>query len=316
MQHDSASTSDLPVLPKRWGLIQRSKNTLLYHLIRFLYGLTAKTPFTIAQRFGRLLGVMAYWLILPERRKAIQQLQTAFPENSLQQHQERTKEVFVHLGEAAAEITHLDALLPHPDLQLTPAHKALFNECLQEGKGVIAATGHLGNWELLAQVLAAHDLPIHTIAKPIYDPRLTHWVDTIRTRFGLKVIWRGRKAGSKALLRVFRAKEILALLIDQDTRVQSVFVPFFGKAASTPSAIGTLATRTGAPIVLGWLHRTPTGYRLHFERFRYTLSEDKDADIHQITAGITERLEWGIRQAPEQWVWMHQRWKTRPQENI
>ena len=311
----SASPNLETELPSHWGTVQRTKNTVLFYLIRFLYSFISFIPYFIARRLGTLLGYLGYWLAILERRKAMTHLALAFPNVPHKTHKTTVRAMFVHLGQAVAEITHIDALIKHPDLQLSEEQHALIQECINEEKGVIAVTGHLGNWELLAHVLAAHSLPVNTIAKPVYDPRLTQWVDRVRSRFGLRVIWRGRQSGIKEMLRVFRSKEILALLIDQDTRVQSVFVPFFGKPASTPSAAGVLALRTGAPILLGWLHRTKTGYKLHFERFTYKSTDDKDADILAITAGITQRLESGIRQVPSQWVWMHRRWKTQPGEN-
>ena len=299
-----------PALPNHWGVVQRTKNTVLYHLIRCSYGFISLIPYKVANSLGALLGHLGYSLAVYERRKALTHLKQAFPEQSPAERRATVRSMFVHLGRAVAEITHLDSVITHPDLQLCAEQRALIEDCLAEGKGVIAVTGHLGNWELLAHVLAAHQIPVNTIAKPVYDPRLTQWVDHIRSRFGLRVIWRGGQSGIKEMLRVFRSKEMLALLIDQDTRVQSVFVPFFGKPASTPSAVGALAARTGAPIVVGWLHRTTTGYKVHLERFTYELTGDKKEDILRITAGTTKRLESGIRQAPSQWVWMHRRWRT------
>ena len=309
--HPQQEFLDAPI-PERWGFIQRAKNTILYYLIRFFFWLISLTPFIAAKLFGVLLGYLAYWLVFTERNKALSQLAIAFPEKSQAQREILAKRMFVHLGIACAEVTHIPTLLKRDDLKLNSSHRAIFDEALKEGKGCIAVTGHIGNWELLAQVLAANNIPIHTIAKPVYDPRLTRWAHSNRTQFGLNVIWRGQRGGFKEMLRVFHQKEALALLIDQDTNVQSVFVPFFGKAAATPAAVGVLASRTKAPIIVGWLQRENNGYQLSFERFEYQLSGEKTTDIQAITAGVTQRLEWAIRQAPEQWVWMHHRWKTRP----
>ena len=299
-------------LPKHWGVLQKTKNNVLYFLIRGAYRLVSSTPFWFTKISGILLGHLAYWLVFTERSKALEHLAIAFPEKSQAERKSLAKSMFVHLGISCAEITHIPKILAHPDLRLNEEHRTLFAEALQEGKGCIAITGHIGNWEILAQILAVNNIPVHTIAKPIYDPRLTRWAHSIRTQFGLNVIWRGQEGGFKEMIRVFHQKETLALLIDQDTSVKSTFVPFFGKPASTPIAAGKLAFRTQAPIIIGWLHRTKKGYQLHFERFKYSLSGEKSHDIKRITAGITERLEWAIRQEPSQWVWMHRRWKRKP----
>ena len=211
------TTSNEPVasvLPAHWGIAQRIKNTLLYHLIRFLYSLISLIPFTIARQIGVFLGHLAFWIAPGERKNALLHLSQAFPDTSPEERKTTVQKMFVHLGEAVAEITHLDSVIKHPDLQLTPEQRDLIIECLNENKGGIAVTGHLGNWELLAHVLAAHSFPVNTIAKPVYDPRLTHWVDRIRSRFGLRVIWRGQQSGIKEMIRVFHSKEILALLMN------------------------------------------------------------------------------------------------------
>lgn len=124
----------------------------------------------------------------------------------------------------------------------------------------------------------------------------------------MKVLWRGKPQVGKDMLRIFKRNEILGLLIDQDTRVQGAFVPFFGKPAYTPIAAAALASRFEAPIVLAWAYRYGDGFDVHVERFEYSA----EASVEEVTAQLTARIEKAIKQRPAQWVWLHDRWRTKP----
>ncbi len=184
--------------------------------------------------------------------------------------------------------------------------RAVLDAALKRGHGVVFVSGHFGSWELLARRVAHAGYPCHTIAKETSDPRTTALVERFRASAKLHSIWRGRDGAAKQMLRVLRAGAILGLLIDQDTDVQSVWVDFFGHRAKTPRAAADLALRTQAAVVLGFCERTgPCRYRLSMQEVN-PAGDDPTA----LTAELTKRIEAKIRSAPEQWVWMHQRWKT------
>jgi KDO2-lipid IV(A) lauroyltransferase len=300
-------------LPARWGPSQRLKNTLIYGAIRAGVGLLRLWPRVLVPVLAALLGRLAAAVAVRERRRADAQLAAAMPELSGAARRRIVRSMFVHLARSALEMLHLPAILADPDAApLTPEVRRVWDEALAEGRGVVAVTGHIGNWELVAQVLARAGYPVSTIAKPLYDPRLTRWIDAERSAFGLHVIWRGSAGGARDMLRVFRQGGILALLIDQDTRVEGAFVPFFGRPTHTPTAPATLARRFGAPVIVGWGHRRDGQHRLHFERLEYPVTDDEAADALALTARLSARLEAAIREVPEQWVWLHARWKQQP----
>lgn len=300
-------------LPARWGRFQRWKNTLLYLGIRIAGGLMRRLPFWFARGVAKCLGWLASWVAVGEARRADEQLRWAFPEWNDGHRRRIVRGVFVHLAQSAAEAAHLPRWQQGKHaLRLDEAQRELCRTLFAHGKGVVAVTGHIGNWELLAQVVAA-EFPTTTVAKPLYDPRLTRWVHRERTAGGLKIAWRGRFGGIRDLLRALREKEMVSVLIDQDTRVHGVFVPFFGRLAYTPTAAAALAVRTGAPVLMAWIHRDGNEHRIHMESLAMEPSGDRGRDVERLTALMTERLEEAIRQAPEQWVWFHHRWKTRPQ---
>jgi KDO2-lipid IV(A) lauroyltransferase len=186
-------------------------------------------------------------------------------------------------------------------------------EAHARGKGVVCIAAHLGNWELHAWSVARHGLPLAAVGKENVDPRLNGLVDRFRSRGGLRNVWRGQPGAAVAMLRALRKGELLAMLIDQDTNVQNVFVPFFGRPAATPRAAADLVVRTGATALVCLNYRGDDGvYRASTEEVEVPRTGDDERDVVELTARFTARIEAAIRAHPEQWVWMHQRWKTKP----
>lgn len=300
-------------LPQRWGPVQRCKNSVLYVLIRGFVGLVSLIPFAVARRMCVALGLIAGLVVYRERRCALRQLAQAMPELSVGAHRRIVRRMFMHFAESVAELTHLDRFLSGPkSIAFSQEQRALIDEALAEGRGVVVVSGHIGNWELFAHVLAKSGLPVATIAKPLYDPRLTRWVHQVRTATGMQVIWRGDDSASRDMMAVFQEGRMLGLLIDQDTKVQGAFVPFFNQAAHTPTAPAAFAMRFGAPVVLAWMHRRGSTHEIHVERVPLPNTGDRDADIIHLTAALSHGLERAVRECPEQWVWVHRRWKQQP----
>ena len=294
-------------------LAKRVKRTLRYGLIRAVIALLRPVSWSTARALGARLGSIAFRLASREREKALRSLGRAFPERSEADRVELARACFRHLATAALEVAseasvdqHLDEHVEWPD-----DARQVLEAALARGKGVLFVTGHVGNWELLARRVA-RAYPAQSIAKETSDPRLTKLVGDFRARGQVRSIWRGQPGAVKEMLRALKNGEVLGLLIDQDTRAQSVFVPFFGTLAATPHAGSDLALRTGAAVVTGFCQRHGVGYRISMEELTPAPAADREAAALQLTAQLSERIEAAIRRAPEQWVWMHQRWKTRP----
>jgi len=297
-----------------WPPLQRIKNNLIFIVLRLLFKALERIPFPICRKIAKLLGIQARLIAKKEERRAIAQVSSHYSNGDNVEARGIVEKMFVHLAMASVEAIHCDKLITQdPTLKLTAEQRTLLDDAVAEKKGVIAVTGHIGPWELLAQVLAKEGYPITSVAKPTYDPRLTHWVDQWRGRHGMEVLWRGTNSSPKEILRTFKRQRILRLLIDQDTKVPGVFSPFFNQEAWTPSAPALFALRTQAPIIVGWIHRTGNQYKIHLERFEYKHQEMSDEAILSLTTALNQRLEEAIRMFPEQWVWLHSRWKTRPQ---
>ena len=297
------------------SLSKRLKRTLRYGLLRAVLAVVGRLPLRWAQALGRAVGSAAFHLAPGERQKALASLAIAFPEMSEDARQELARRSFRHLGTAGLEM----AVAP----RLTPAELDRLVDCSDDalgamerahlaGKGAVCVAAHLGNWELHAWAVARHGLPLYAVGKENVDPRLTRLVDRFRARGGVRNIWRGQPGAAVALLRALRKGELLGVLIDQDTNVQNVFVPFFGHPAATPRAAADLVLRTGAAALVCLVHKREDGtYRPTSEEVEVPSTGDPERDAVELTARFTARIEAAIRAHPEQWVWMHQRWKTK-----
>jgi KDO2-lipid IV(A) lauroyltransferase len=181
------------------------------------------------------------------------------------------------------------------------------------GKGVIYVTGHIGNWEIMGHAVAAR-YNLSVIATPIEPEQLNDMIVGLRAGMGVRTILRSRPGASRELVRVFKENRIMGILIDQDTDVESAFVEFMGRPAWTPTAAASMALKFGAPVIFGYIHRTRDNRHLVTIEGPLELLQtgDREKDIIANTAMLTKKMEDAIRRNPEQWVWMHRRWRRQP----
>lgn len=296
-------------------LAKRIKRFLRYWLIRALLAVTRRLPLSAGLKLGEACGSIAFALAARERRFALEALARAFPDASEEERRQLARASFRHLGRCAFELAAIRQIDPVISdwIEWPEADRRLLESALAKGRGVVFVSGHVGSWELLARRVALAGYPASTIAKETTDWRLTELVERFRAQGKVESIWRGQQGAAKRMLRVLKAGGILGLLIDQDTRVQSVFVPFFGHPAATPRAAADLALRTGAPVVVGFCQRKRDGYyRLSMKEIFPVRTGDQESDAIALTSVLTQEIENAIRRSPSQWVWMHRRWKTQP----
>ncbi|MBI5509359.1 MAG: lysophospholipid acyltransferase family protein [Deltaproteobacteria bacterium] len=299
-------------LPAHWGTWQRVKNTALYGIIRASFAIFRLIPFPIARGIAVFVGNLAALVDWRDQRRALANLAIAFPEASRTWRFGVFRRMFVHLAISAVEVIHTERFMTGPHaIAVSDEGRRLLDQALAEGHGAVLVGGHIGNWEICGQLIAKAGYPITSIAKPLYDPRLTRLVHVHRSAYGHRILWRGDAGVAKEILRLFKHNGVLGLLIDQDTKVQGTFVPFFGKPAYTPTAAASFALRTGAAVLCAWAHRVDGVHQIHFERCPLPQADDHDAAVALLTAHLSARLEAAIRARPEQWVWLHQRFKTK-----
>ncbi|MDP1826319.1 MAG: lysophospholipid acyltransferase family protein [Archangium sp.] len=295
-------------------LHKRVKRFVRYLFIRACLLPLQLLPLRVASWLGERAGLFAFTFVRSQRRKALASITTAYPQKTGAEHLQLARESFRHLGRSVMEmvcIRQFDARR-HELVEWVPEARAAMDSALARGKGVVFVTGHVGNWELLARYVALEDYPAAVIGKELSDSRTTKLVERFRASGKLRVIWRGSQGAAKEMLRALKGNSILGILIDQDTKVQSVWVPFFGKLAKTPRAAADLALRTGAVPMLGFCTRVgPLRYRITMEEVALPALKGEEA-VTALTAELTRGIEAQIRAHPEQWVWIHQRWKSPP----
>jgi KDO2-lipid IV(A) lauroyltransferase len=271
----------------------------------------------LPKRFAEVLMRFLAWLLhaLGVRRSiARENLAIAFPELSVAERNALARRNYLHLGTCAADFLRSPKLGDEELSRLVdPGDWAKVEPYLKEKKGFVVATAHHGSFELFGVYAARQGVPLTILTRVLKGKANSRWVGT-RALAGIKELHKGWEN----LFKSVEAGEVLALLIDQNMLPKrAVFVPFFGRVAATTAAPAIVAEKTGAPVFLALMVRKPGGtYRIevegpfHFER----RSQERQQDILAFTAMLNDRLEAKIRENPEQWFWIHRRWKTRPPE--
>jgi len=263
-------------------------------------------------RLGRFLGIAAYYCLPRERHKTLKHLTLALGSRlSLQELHKTARACFAHLGMGFFELLNLPRLDQNRFLDLVKIEgEENLSNAMKEGRGVIYIGGHIGNWELMAAVVAMRGYSLKVIAASIYDQRLDQLMSRYRSHFGIETIQRGSARSTRQILSGLRQGCMLAFLIDQNIQVEGAYVDFFGHPAYTPIGVASLALHSDIPVVMGYSHRLEDGrHRIVFQKPLTLLrSGQSEEDIKANTAIFTKCLEEFILKCPEQWVWMHRRW--------
>ncbi len=290
---------------------------LEYLLARSILGGFGILPRPLAIGIGRAMGRIAYLLPLQLRRTGERNLMIAFPEMDEPERQRLLRGSFDSLGRLLAEFSQLPGMTRESLRQIIEYDQvglAHLRDAEKNGRGVIFLTGHLGAWEILSFGWSALEYPLSFLVRPIDNPRIEEMVERVRTRFGNIAI--DKKSAARQALRVLRQKGTLGILSDLNTQTfEGVFVPFFGQLACTSAGIATLALKTDAVVI-------PTCAVWNAERGKYFFhgdpqvelvrTGDHQRDVEVNTANFAAAMERMIRLYPEQWLWIHKRWKTRP----
>ncbi|MCL2485630.1 MAG: lysophospholipid acyltransferase family protein, partial [Endomicrobia bacterium] len=262
---------------------------------------------------GRFFGTLAYYFAWGAVRRAKRNLKRCFPEKSKKEISDITKELLRNQGKNFFELANfprMDSAFIRSISSIENQH--LIKEGIKKGKGILFVSAHTGNWEITAAAVADFGVPVNVVAKKIYIKELNDMLVGYRTSKNVKVILRDEPDTGRKLLRALKKGEIIAMLIDQDTKVPGVFVKFFGRDAWTPSGLAVLALKTGAKVLIGLDQRIDKyGHKTVVKGpVEITPSGDFDKDVVALTQKTSDILEEHIRQYPEQWVWFHERWKT------
>lgn len=289
---------------------------LEYAVVLLFYAFFAALPWRAAVRIGAVLGHVAYWLDGPHRRVALTNLRFAFPRLSPRERARIARAAFTNLGRTAAEFTHLARMGPDGFQRWVRLDDpgAWERACAAlETRGAIILTGHVGNWELLACAAGILGHPITIVHRRQHNPYVDRLLARVRAAGRVETLPKWEAA--RGVLRTVRARRPVAIPFDQNAGPGGVFVEFFGEPASTVSGPVRLAARTGAAIVPAFMVREPDHFHhrvLILPEVSLVATGDPQRDVLENTERLTRVLETVISQYPEQWVWMHKRWRTRP----
>jgi KDO2-lipid IV(A) lauroyltransferase len=293
-------------------LAKRVRRELRIRGLLVVFPLLSRLPHGVAVALGAAAGWLAWYVVPRHRRAAMEHLAIAFPDRDARWRARVGRASFANLGRSALELLVADRVDLARSVQFEPGSLETLSAAHAEGRGVVAFSCHLGNWELLARRVSFAGLPLATVAREASDARLTALLERSRSLSGITSLWRGDPGAVRAMIRFIRSGGIVAALIDQDTDVAGYFLPFFGREAFTPRAPADLALRTGAAVVFARTRRVaPAVHRITVSRAPFTTGADTDAASRALSAWATKEIEEEIRRSPEQWVWMHARWRTR-----
>jgi Kdo2-lipid IVA lauroyltransferase/acyltransferase len=282
-----------------------------YFLFQFLKRLVLLLPLKSVQRLGAFLGTAAYLLVWKRREVALENLQRAFPGRPPAELKHIAHHAFQNYGISILEFLWFpNFTAKHLQTIVDSSSMDVFHNCLKRGKGIVAVSAHFGNWEIIAPALG---LLTRTPASIVVQTQSNEYVDKIinshRTMFGNRVVPMG--IAVREIIRALKNSEIIALAADQSGPQEGPYVDFFGRMTATHQGPAVFALRMGSPMVLVLAIRNPDGtYRVVIEEIPTDdLQGESESTMIELTQRHARALEKYIRQYPDQWLWMHRRWK-------
>lgn len=293
------------------------QTTLEYAVARVILSGLGSLPRPLAIWIGLTIGRLGYLMPGRLRQTGLRNLEIAFPDLPEAERLRLLRGSYESLGRLLGEFSQLPHATPEKLRQIIEYDEvglAHLRAAEKSKRGVIFLTGHLGVWELHSFGWSALEYPLSFLVRPLDNPRVEEMIEAVRTRFGNRAI--DKQSAARQALRVLREGGTLGILSDLNTQTrEGVFVPFFGKLACTTAGIATLALKTDAVVI-------PTCAVWNKERKRYFFhgdppvelvrTGDHQKDIEINTANFAAAVERMVRLYPDQWLWIHKRWKTRP----
>jgi len=285
----------------------------LYRALVFVSAIGRRIPLRVGQFLGRALGRLAWHVARRERRKALAHVGIAFPNWTDARREETIRAMFRHLGMSVFELAWLPNLKHGAKQSKFEGHERLL-EVIDSGRGVVIFTAHCGNWEWLSFATGLLGRPVSVLQRERDSPEMNRYITGLRAHANVHTIDRGSVSSARDMIQAIRRGGILAFVIDQNIRTESVRVPFFGRDALTPIGPAKLAVRTEAVVIPAVAERLPDG--THRLQFLDPIQCTRNDDPTELTARVTKLIEDQIRRVPEQWVWMHDRWRERPKWDV
>jgi len=276
-------------------------------------------PASAASSVGKAVGRMAWHIDKRHRKQVLQNMDIAFREEKSRAEKERICQAYYeHLGLAGVEFARMRRITRenvHETIDLSEVK--VFDQLLARKKGLLCIPAHHGNWELCGHAVGLLGYPLKSVARPLDNVSLNALITSMREHSGNEVVQKWKVLWK--LKKLLDHGGVVAITVDQNGGVAGLFVPFFGVLASTVSSPAELHLLNGTPIVVATLNRLPDGIRHKFnvwDVIEPKKSGDHEADVRAVMTRVNAGVEKAIRAYPEQWLWAHKRWKTRPPEEL
>ncbi|MFQ5720292.1 MAG: lysophospholipid acyltransferase family protein [Acidobacteriota bacterium] len=268
-----------------------------------------------ALAIGRRLGDALFILARSRRRLALANLQLALADTlNRAERRQVGRRVFRHFGEVLVETLLLPDMVAD-GLERHVRHEGWehLQRAVNRGKGAIVFTGHFGNWEVVALAQGARGIPMDVVGRPPDNRKLASRLERVRQMNGNRSI--DKHDAVRPMLRSLRDGRTVGLVIDQNVGAgKGVYVDFFGHPASTTPALALLALKTGAPVIPVFGYPEAGGHRVVYSpRVEFTSTGDRTRDVRDLTTRVTKIIEERVREHPDLWLWMHNRWRSRPE---
>jgi len=286
-----------------------------YWIIRTIFQIMAFIPLNLGRLLGKALGVFVSILPVTRLRVSLENIQNTLG-NSMKECEvaRLNREVYKHFGQTLFELSRIFRI-NDKNLDKYIAFEGAENltKALAKGRGVFLLSAHLGNWEMITAAVSIRYGRLSAIASTQHSPAVERLIKTIRTRFGMEVI--PKKKGLKKMISAIKQNKIVGILLDLNTKWdQGVFVDFLGRPSCTNKSLALMALKMDTPIIPAFSVREKDGlYHIKFgEEVKLIRTGDRTADIEDNTALFTRIIEAQVKKYPDQWLWIHRRWKTLP----
>ena len=287
---------------------------LEYGVARLVLAVFASMPPRVAMSVGASLGVCFSWFAGRLRRTGERNLEIAFPELPIGERRRLLRQAFRNLGRLLGVFSQFNNDSQRLQQLIVCEGLEHLSNAQTAGRGVILFTGHIGAWELSSFALSLFGHPLSFLVRRIDNPKIEAMIDRARTHLGNRAI--DKRSAAREMLAILREGDTLGILVDLNTLDrEGIFVDFFGQPASTTFMVAKLALRTGAavlPVFAPWDKERDCFLLKVDSPLSIERTGDEEEDVRRLTQQYTRIVEDYVRRYPDQWLWIHRRWKTRP----
>jgi KDO2-lipid IV(A) lauroyltransferase len=296
--------------PEKYKFGHRLESTLFNSLKRWGEGASEKRL-----RLGAfLLDLLLYHVLRICRKIVSVNLELAFPELSTKERGKIARANYRWFARFCMDVLHMDAWQGFTAKVTDFNNLQILDEALTENKGVLLVSGHFGNWEMIPSALAELGYSVSMYVGRQTNPLTNELQNNARANFGVQTIDKGKRA-TLQMGRALAANKIIAMLIDQNDNKSDLFVNFFAKLASSSKGAAAFHLLRKSPVILVTCPYVGDKFEITFQRISFELTGEQEKDTQHISQKINTELEKVILQYPEQYFWMHRRWRARPPED-